>query len=76
MIRTFWPACFGAVLLVGMLGCQNKNDKDSMNMSGSSTTTSRGTPVAPTYACAMHPGVAQSEPGKCPICGMNLLMKK
>jgi manganese oxidase len=28
-----------------------------------------------TYACAMHPEVVQRTPGKCPKCGMSLLMR-
>lgn len=28
-----------------------------------------------TYACPMHPEVQSSEPGSCPICGMNLVEK-
>jgi hypothetical protein len=27
-----------------------------------------------TYSCAMHPEVVQQTPGKCPKCGMSLLM--
>jgi len=27
------------------------------------------------YTCPMHPEVVQSGPGKCPICGMNLVPK-
>jgi hypothetical protein len=26
-----------------------------------------------TYVCPMHPGVRQSDPGKCPKCRMNLV---
>ncbi|MBI1884352.1 MAG: hypothetical protein HYS08_09150 [Chlamydiae bacterium] len=29
-----------------------------------------------TYTCPMHPDVSEKEPGKCPICGMNLEEKK
>lgn len=28
---------------------------------------------APTYTCPMHPNVVQDQPGKCPICGMDLV---
>lgn len=27
------------------------------------------------YTCPMHPEVIQTGPGKCPICGMNLVPK-
>ena len=30
----------------------------------------------PIYVCPMHPQVVQSEPGRCPICGMDLVVKK
>ena len=29
-----------------------------------------------TYTCPMHPEIKRSEPGKCPICGMNLVPEK
>ncbi len=28
------------------------------------------------YTCPMHPEVVQNEPGKCPKCGMDLVMKE
>jgi len=28
------------------------------------------------YTCSMHPEVVQDEPGKCPVCGMQLVEKK
>jgi len=28
------------------------------------------------YTCTMHPEVVQDEPGKCPVCGMQLVEKK
>lgn len=28
------------------------------------------------YTCPMHPQIHQAKPGKCPICGMNLVFKK
>ncbi|MDX1444449.1 MAG: efflux RND transporter periplasmic adaptor subunit [Gammaproteobacteria bacterium] len=30
----------------------------------------------PTYVCPMHPDVTSDEPGNCPICGMDLVVKR
>jgi Cu(I)/Ag(I) efflux system membrane fusion protein len=47
---------------------------------GQAATTASGSPVAGTvaqeidhYTCSMHPSVKQATPGKCPICGMDLI---
>ncbi len=32
-------------------------------------------PMADTYTCPMHPQIVKNAPGKCPICGMNLVKK-
>ena len=29
-----------------------------------------------TYTCSMHPEVISDKPGKCPNCGMELIVKK
>jgi hypothetical protein len=41
---------------------------------GSSPTTQEGT--AAIYVCPMHPEIVRKEAGKCPICGMNLVLRK
>ena len=30
----------------------------------------------PTYVCPMHPNIVRNEPGNCPICGMELVLKE
>lgn len=46
---------------------------------GTGTTASdpdHATPMADTYTCPMHPQIVRDAPGKCPICGMNLVKKE
>ena len=38
--------------------------------------THHAAPMADTYTCTMHPQVVKNAPGKCPICGMNLVKKE
>ncbi len=38
-----------------------------------STEEKEGTEKATTYTCSMHPQIRKKEPGKCPICGMELI---
>lgn len=33
-------------------------------------------PAGQKWTCSMHPTVIQNKPGKCPICGMALILKK
>ena len=35
-----------------------------------------GTVPQQVYTCPMHPDVVSSKPGKCPKCGMTLVLKK
>ncbi len=48
--------------------------KPSGDYAGGATGHERTTESVPqTWTCAMHPQVRQPEPGKCPICGMDLI---
>jgi membrane fusion protein, copper/silver efflux system len=38
-----------------------------------STSADQHISTSATYTCSMHPQIRQDEPGKCPICGMNLI---
>ncbi|NQV18718.1 MAG: efflux RND transporter periplasmic adaptor subunit [Armatimonadetes bacterium] len=51
------------VLLVGCTAKQNKNVQHNHS-------------EVDYYTCSMHPAVVQEEPGECPICGMDLVLKE
>ena len=36
----------------------------------------QNTEATKTYTCSMHPEVISDKPGKCPNCGMELIVKK
>ncbi|RYE04667.1 MAG: hypothetical protein EOP33_08870 [Rickettsiaceae bacterium] len=70
-------------------GCSD--NKSAMETTTTTTTPATGStmatdsagtlPVAPattatTYTCSMHPEVVSDKPGKCPKCGMDLIVKK
>ena len=52
-----------------------KMDKCSM-MTKSKKMTAKKHTMAMTYTCPMHPEVKSDKPGKCPKCGMDLVVKK
>lgn len=54
-----WIAIVVFILLVA-LGCKGKNK-------------AAGGTAGTTYTCSMHPQVRSDNPGKCPICGMDLI---
>lgn len=66
--RRWWPVilCIAVALLIGIVG----GTWYGKRAGGASVA-----PAAKTgqlWTCGMHPGVIQSEPGNCPICGMKL----
>lgn len=54
-----------AILLLNCSGDKTQNDQSGHTHSAESAT----------YTCPMHPSVAQETPGKCPVCGMDLVKK-
>jgi Cu(I)/Ag(I) efflux system membrane fusion protein len=50
---------FASAMIVGVASCKQKK----------TVTTDTGT----FYTCSMHPQIMEPKPGKCPICGMNLI---
>ena len=53
-----------------------KMDKCSMMMTKSKKMKTNNHTMAMTYTCPMHPEVQSDKPGKCPKCGMDLVVKK
>ncbi|MEX2566312.1 MAG: heavy metal-binding domain-containing protein, partial [Cyclobacteriaceae bacterium] len=49
-----------------------KNDPSSMSHQGDADKPSKNTQ----YTCSMHPEVLSDQPGKCPKCGMTLVIKE
>jgi hypothetical protein len=47
---------------------------DSMMMGGNAMNADSS--MTGYYTCTMHPQVHEAKPGKCPICGMDLVYKK
>ncbi len=74
----------GVLCLVPTIGCKStrRNDSSWANEMASNTTYAAPQPAsshtlpaadADEWVCPMHPSVKQSQPGKCSICGMNLV---
>ncbi|MFY0255541.1 efflux RND transporter periplasmic adaptor subunit [Chitinophaga sp. 30R24] len=57
---------FGAAIaLIGLAACKSKPDKEAH----------ADHKVGHLYTCPMHPQIIRDKPGKCPICGMDLVLK-
>jgi len=62
-------------------GCSENKTTTAETTAPAATADSTAAPaatngVATTYTCPMHPEVVTDHPGKCPKCGMNLIVKK
>lgn len=63
----------GAAVLIGFgAGYLIFGGKSGMS-SVEAHTHEEGSPSAEVWTCSMHPQIRQPEPGKCPICGMDLI---
>lgn len=66
-MKTKYIILFVALLLAG--GCNDKSAKNEQDKTG---TVVAAKEIA-YYTCPMHPQVHKDKPGKCPICGMDLV---
>lgn len=68
MKRNYSGKLFIPLLLVLVLfSCKEKTETTT------TTVTAHNHSEAPKYTCPMHPQIVRDEPGKCPICGMDLV---
>ncbi len=67
--RIFWTVALIIMFLLGWGLSNSKNDP------GDQHTSLEESPVSQTtiWTCSMHPQIQQPKPGKCPICGMDLI---
>ena len=66
---TRWKSCLATFaclffVFIAMVSCSKVNDHHAAALE------------EVTYTCSMHPSVIKHAPGKCPICGMDLVLKK
>ncbi len=65
-VKLFW-LCMIAITLITATSCNNKKSEEHIhNISEAKQL----------YTCSMHPEIIRDKPGKCPICGMNLIKKE
>lgn len=65
----------GIAVIIGLLGGYLifGNNSDSTNQKVLENHDHSGAPENQMWTCSMHPQVMQTEPGDCPICGMDLI---
>jgi membrane fusion protein, copper/silver efflux system len=63
LVHGFYIAAWSAFIVLSA-SCNNKPK---------ATHTEHAAEVITYYTCAMHPSIQQSQPGRCPICGMSLI---
>ena len=58
--------------------CVSTRDESGTNRPASAKPVSSASaaPLAVTYTCSMHPEIVKTAPGRCPICGMDLVKKE
>lgn len=65
-MRRFWKPLLIVALLLAVIGI-------TVAIVRSRTTARPATTAASVWTCSMHPQIRLPQPGKCPICGMNLI---
>jgi len=73
-----WLASFVVLLALGLGGCARESEAPAASEPVAAAADDGAVEHAakhadPLYRCPMHPDVVRSEPGQCPICGMDLV---
>jgi len=71
-----WEILFGSPLLVVTVGVVVLLAMPLLNCSKMPEQSSANTAQKELYQCPMHPQITSDHPGKCPICGMDLVLFK
>lgn len=58
----------GLIVVLMLASCRPGDDRSDIRESDHA--------ASHTYTCPMHPDIIRDEPGKCPVCGMNLVRKE
>lgn len=69
---------FVAVIVLSLLvACdRNKSMSDPVSSTSTDSANSKAIVTNALYVCPMHPHIKEHGPGKCPICGMDLIKKE
>ena len=66
-----------SIVLISVACSEQTNDAMSTGGGKKETAVEHATKhLDPTYVCPMHPNIVKNEPGSCPICGMDLVLKE
>ena len=66
----YWEILF---IFLFIFGCEKAEQQPYNTTSKSTQTTQQTAQNKKYYTCSMHPTIKQKNPGKCPICNMNLI---
>jgi len=63
---------------IGLTACGDKSSTENQQATAKQDTAVEHARkhLDPTYVCPMHPNIVRDQPGTCPICGMDLVLKE
>ncbi len=67
----FWAGAIVLAFVLGLILAGNRTDSGTQHSHDAESIAE-----AQTWTCSMHPNIQQPRPGKCPICGMDLIPVK